>query len=265
MTPRPGERPRIAIPLPTFVNAEYNARTWPQYAAAVTEAGGEPVAIPLTLSPAEIAHLATGCEGILLPGSPADVNPAKYSHERQAETAAPDPARENVDELLLQDAHNLHKPLLAICYGTQSLNTWRTGTLVQDLLPLPVNHSASRGVAIAHSVAIAPDSQLADIVGPSAESAHTAGFVRLPVNSSHHQAVGIPGDGLRIVARCPQDGVVEAVEGVQPGHFVLALQWHPERNYETSLASRLIFARFLAEVAAWQPRAVAESQHSGHR
>ncbi|MGA7708993.1 MAG: gamma-glutamyl-gamma-aminobutyrate hydrolase family protein, partial [Acidobacteriaceae bacterium] len=122
------KQPRIGIPIPTFAQADYNQRTWPQYAAAVTQAGGEPVAIPLTLDPAAIAKVATSCQGILLPGSPADMNPAKYGEERLPETAEPDLARENVDELLLQDAHNLHKPLLTICYGTQSLNCWRTGT-----------------------------------------------------------------------------------------------------------------------------------------
>lgn len=254
-----GSRPRIAIPTPTLHQHEYNARTWPQYAAAVTRAGGEPVQVPLTLTSAEIARLATRCQGILLPGSPADVNPAKYGQDRQPDTAPPDEARENADELLLQDAHNLHKPLLTICYGTQSLNTWRSGTLVQNLLPLPVNHRAGASVAAAHSVAIDPGSQLGEMVGPSPEATHTAEFLRLPVNSSHHQAIGIVGDGLRIVARCPQDAVAEAIEGHYAGHFVLGLQWHPERSFDTSLASRLIFARFLQAAAAWHPRAFADS------
>lgn len=252
-------RPRIAIPQPTLRMTEYNQRTWPQYAAAVTAAGGDPVDIPLSLTPAQIADLATSCQGILLPGSPADVNPAKYGQPRQPETAEPDPARENVDELLIQDAHNLHKPLLTICYGTQSLNVWRTGTLVQDLLPLVVKHRAERNVTAEHTVAIDPGSQLAEIVGASPETRHTADFLRLPVNSSHHQAVGVPGDGLRVVARCPQDAVVEAMEGVQPGHFVLALQWHPERSVETSAASRLIFRRFVQQAAIWKPRPITDS------
>jgi putative glutamine amidotransferase len=256
---KPQTRPRIAIPMPTLAQTEYNARTWPQYAAAIRQAGGEPVEVPLTLDSAEIAKLVTSCQGILLPGSPADVNPAKYGEERQPETAAADLARENVDELLLQDAHNLHKPLLTLCYGTQSLNTWRTGTLVQHLMPLPVNHKGDRNVAIAHTVAIKPGSQLSEIVGASPEAKHTADFLRLPVNSSHHQAIGIVGDGLRVVARCPQDAVVEAIEGIQPGHFVLGLQWHPERSLEGSLASRLIFERFVQTAAAWHPRAITDS------
>jgi putative glutamine amidotransferase len=252
-------RPRIGIPLPTLAQVEYNQRTWPQYAAAISRAGGEPVEIPLTLSPAEIARLATSCQGILLPGSHADLNPAKYGEERKPETAEPDLARENVDELLLQDAHNLHKPLLTICYGTQSLNCWRTGTLVQDLLPIPVNHRAGGSVAVAHSVLVEPGSQLAQIVGDSREVTQTEDFLRLPVNSSHHQAIGIVGDGLRVTARCPQDAVVESVEGTQPGHFVLGLQWHPERSLETSQASRLLFQRFVEAAAAWKPSALTSS------
>lgn len=259
MTADFARRPRIAIPMPTLAQADYNARTWPQYAAAISRAGGEPVQIALTLDSSRIAQLVTECQGILLPGSPADVNPAKYGQQRQPETANPDEARENADELLLQDAHNLHKPLLTICYGTQSLNTWRSGTLLQDLLPMPVNHRAGAAVEAAHTVAIEPGSHLEQIVAASLEATQTPDCLRLPVNSSHHQAIGIAGDGLRVVARCPQDAVAEAIEGTQPGHFVLGLQWHPERGFETSLASRLIFGRFVQAAAAWQPRAVTDS------
>ena len=258
MTEPPSKRPRIGIPMPTLAHTEYNQRTWPQYAAAITQSGGEPVEIPLTLDPAAIAKLATSCQGILLPGSPADMNPAKYGDERQPETADPDAARENMDELLLQDAHNLYKPLLTICYGMQSLNCWRSGTLVQDLMPVPVNHRA-RDVAIAHSVLIEPGSHFAEIIGESEEVTHTADFLRLPVNSSHHQAIGIVGDGLRVTARCPQDAVVETIEGQQPGHFVLGVQWHPERSLDTSFASRLVFLRFVQAASDWQPRPITDS------
>lgn len=252
-------RPRIGIPLPTSTQADYNARSWPLYAAALKQAGGDPVEIPLNLEPSEMAKLATSCQGILLPGSPADVNPAKYGQPRQPETAPADLARENADELLLQDAHNLYKPLLAICYGMQSLNTWRTGTLVQHLLPMPVNHRAGASVTVAHTVSIHPGSRLAAAVGASPEAVATADFLRLRVNSSHHQAVGIAGDGLEVVARCPQDAVVEAIEGRNPDHFVLGLQWHPERSIESSAASRLIFQWFIQAAAAWKPRAVTDS------
>jgi putative glutamine amidotransferase len=253
-------KPRIAIPLPHSIDLEYSERSWPQYAAAVERAGGEAVRISLNLTQNEVANLINTCQGVLLPGSGADVNPQKFGQEAIPECAPADPAREAVDELLLQDAHNLYKPLLGICFGTQSLNVWRGGTLVQDLAILPVNHPAGRAVAVAHSVSIAPDSLLGSIVVKE-EAPAQDGFLRLPINSSHHQAVGIAGDALRISARCPQDAVVEAIEGGQAtegatAHFVLGVQWHPERSYDISATSRALFARLIAEAAAWVPRPI---------
>jgi putative glutamine amidotransferase len=69
------------------------------------------------------------------------------------------------------------------------------------------------------------------------------------VNSSHHQSADRIGDGLRISARCPDDGIIEALEGTAPDHFVLAVQWHPERSADLDEPSRAIF-RALIEAAA---------------
>src|ERR1700744_2182027 len=138
--------PRIAIPLPWSADPAYSERAWPQYAEAVSKAGGEAIAIPLDATNDEIARIADSCQGILLPGSGADVTTSKYGQQRGPETAAPDPARENIDELLLQDAHNMHKPLLGICFGTQMLNVWRTGSLIQHVEGTGVNHKAGRGI-----------------------------------------------------------------------------------------------------------------------
>jgi putative glutamine amidotransferase len=68
------------------------------------------------------------------------------------------------------------------------------------------------------------------------------------VNSSHHQSAETIGDGLRVSAHCVDDGIVEALEGTAPDHFVLALQWHPERSVDQDEASRSIF-RALIEAA----------------
>ena len=253
-------RPRVAIPQPTSTDVAYNQRSWPQYATCVARSGGEPVEIPLNASPVEIANLINTCQAVLLPGSPADVNPQKYAQDPIPECAPTDHPRENVDELLLQDAHNLYKPIFAICFGIQILNVWRGGTLVQDLTVLPVNHAAGSKVAIAHTAATAPESLLGTLL-TAEEAPEQDNFLRLPINSSHHQAIGIPGDGLRVSARCPQDAVIEAVEGGQAtegatAHFVLGVQWHPERSYDISPASRALFDRFIAEAAAWVPRPV---------
>lgn len=230
-------KPRIAIPLPHSALPDYNERSYPQYAHAVEASGGEPVAIPLDGSPDEIAKLISACDGVLLPGSPADVDPQKFSAPRDPRTNAADPGRDNVDELLIQDAYNLRKPVLGICYGLQSLNVWRTGTLVQHI-ESNVDHERGRAVKAAHEVAIEPASRLARIVGAAAA----------PVNSSHHQSAGVIGDGLRIAARA-NDGVIEAIEGTDPRHWVMAVQWHPERGFDDDPASQRIFQDFVKAAA----------------
>jgi len=249
-------RPRIAIPIPTSTDAEYNDQGWKQYASAVERSGGEAVAVPLGEPPAATARLIADCQGILLPGSGADVNPQKYGQEPTAECAPADLARENVDELLLQDAHNMGKPILTICFGTQILNVWRGGSLVQHLTGADVNHKAGRKVPVAHTVAVPEDSLLGELI---ASDSHTEpdGSLRLSVNSSHHQAIATAGDGLRTSARSSEDGVVEAIENAPDGvggRFVLGVQWHPERSFDISPASRAIFARLIAEASAWAPR-----------
>src|SRR4029077_19352970 len=131
---------------------------------AVRLAGGEPVRIELDQTPAQVMKQLERCDAMLLPGSKADVDPQKYGADRHEKTAPADSKRDTVDELLLQDAYNMHKPVLAICYGLQILNVYRSGTLVQHI-ESAVNHSAGRAVAKAHSVEVEPDSQLAVIVG----------------------------------------------------------------------------------------------------
>jgi len=233
-------RPRIAIPVPHSGDPDYAARSLPQYAHAVELAGGEPVPIPLGLDPKEIAKLAEGCDGVLLPGSRADVDPAKYRAERHRETAEIDTRRDAVDALLLDDAYQKRKPVLGICYGLQSLNVYRGGSLIQHIPDFlapekrGIDHDAGRKVPIAHKVEVEAGTLLEKIIGNGTSSS-------VPVNSSHHQSADAAGEGLRIVARCPDDGIVEGLEGASPQHFVVAVQWHPERSVEDDEASRKIF------------------------
>jgi putative glutamine amidotransferase len=259
------KRPRIAIPLPLSGNSEYVERSLPQYERAVEMAGGEPVRIPLDLSPAETMKIVERCDGVLLPGASTDVDPAKYGAARHHKTAPPDRKRDTVDELLLQDAYNMKKPILGICYGLQILNVYRTGSLIQHI-ESKINHEAGRKVPVAHTVEIEAASLLSRIVSGSDRSStgkhpsagrdfsraetriHQAAAlaaVALPVNSSHHQSAEKIGDGLCVVARCPNDDIVEALEGTNPDHFVLAVQWHPERSVDDDESSRAIFLSFV--------------------
>jgi putative glutamine amidotransferase len=246
-------RPRIAIPLPHSIDHEYAERSIPQYESAVAQVGGEAVRIPVDQTPAEVLKIIEGCDAVLLPGSNADVDPERFGATRSPQTAAADPRRDAVDELLLRDAYELRKPILGICYGLQSLNVFRAGSLIQhipDFLPeylrTRVDHEAGKAVAVAHDVEVEKDSRLARIVA--------AGEKRVvPVNSSHHQSADAIGEGLRISARCTDDGIIEALEGTDPDHFVLALQWHPERSVDEDEASRAIF-RALIDAAKGRKR-----------
>ncbi|MGA3160926.1 MAG: gamma-glutamyl-gamma-aminobutyrate hydrolase family protein [Terracidiphilus sp.] len=241
----------IAIPEPTGADSAFNQRSLPAYLSALRSAGATPILVPLHEHQDRVARLLVGVQGVLLPGSNFDVDPQRYGEAAIPECSASDPARAAVDELLLQDAFSLHKPILAICGGMQTLNVWLNGSLIQDL-KTAVNHSLGRDVTEAHPVRVAPGSRLAAMI-PRDSAAEP------PVNSSHHQAVKVVGDGLRVTAVSPLDGVIEAVELDSPHHFVLGVQWHPERTSSESAFSRAIFAAFVQAAVVWQPRHIEES------
>jgi putative glutamine amidotransferase len=238
---------RIAIPEPTSLDAAYNDRSLRPYLEAIEAAGATPAVIPLRESRERVAQGLAGIQGMLFPGSRYDVSPQIYGEESIPECAPSDPARAAVDELLFRDAFHLQKPILAICYGVQALNVWLGGSLYQDIdrqLGKRVDHSPGRRVGRAHSVEIASQSRLAALVGPGTPW----------VNSSHHQAVRRVGDGLLVTATSPVDGVIEAVELDSADHFVVGVQWHPERTVVESVLSRGIFAAFVQAAQDWAAR-----------
>jgi len=254
---------RVAIPEPTSFDAAYNQRSLPSYLSSLHSAGLTPIVIPLHESQERVANLLSTVRGILLPGSGADIDPRMYGETRNPQCAEPDPARSAVDELLIQDAFNLHKPILGICYGTQSLNVWCGGSLVQDVptaVGAAVNHAPGRQVTDAHTVQVKPATRLDAILAtvPLGEEA-----AEPAVNSSHHQAIQVAGDNLVISARSPKDKVIEAVELDSSDHFVVAVQWHPERTYITSALSRAIFHAFAQAAEKWTPRLIEESAQRG--
>jgi putative glutamine amidotransferase len=248
--------PRIAIPEPTGFDTAYNQRSLPFYLSALRSAGAVAVPVPLHEPQASVARLLSNCNGVLLPGSKADIDPQAYGEVAIPECAASDPARQAVDELLLQDAFNLHKPILAICYGIQALNVWRNGSLIQHL-NTGMEHRLGKDSAEGHLVTISKGSRLEALLQHASD--FMVGVNRVPVNSSHHQAVASVGGGMKITAHSVPDGVIEALELDSSDHFVLGVQWHPERTYSSSAASRAIFSGFISAVSNWQPRAIRES------
>jgi len=243
---------RIAIPEPTSTDLEYNARSLPLYIAALQSSGATPIIIPLHAAQDTVAKLLANTQGVLLPGSGFDVDPERYGEPSIPECGPADPARTAVDELLLQDAFNLRKPVLAICHGLQTLNVWLNGSLIQDIpavLRSSVNHHPGRDVVDAHAIAIQEGSILAQL------ALQNGGGTSEQVNSSHHQAIAKLGDRLRVSALSPQDGVVEAVEGDPSDHFVIGVQWHPERTFAAKQLSREIFGSFVRAAETWQPSA----------
>lgn len=240
-------RPRVGVPWRTVTEEAANHRAkMDNYLRAVERAGGEAVLLSLALTSDELKRQAEALDAVLLPGSPADVDPGHFRARRHPATADSDAARERTDFALLEHAFGAGKPVLAICYGIQSLNVFLGGSLIQDI-------PSELGSKICHT----PDEdELPDGTEP-ADPFHGARFdpglvmnlsgaAKAEVNSSHHQSVLDPGRGLRITAHAP-DGVVEAVEWTGDGNWVVGVQWHPERMPDDALA-RALFRDLISAV-----------------
>jgi putative glutamine amidotransferase len=247
------DKPRIGVPHRTR-KEELTAdnRAYHLYLRAVANAGGQPVPISLGLLSSQLADLASSLDAFVLPGSPADVDPARYGAVPHAKCALGDPDRERTDFALLQCAFSERKPVLAICYGIQSLNVFLGGSLIQDIaseLSTAIRHNwAGRKLGAPepfHEARFEPGTRLFELAGKS----------ELRVNSSHHQSIRTPGRGLHVVARAP-DGVVEAVESTGDPNWVTGVQWHPERMVDADPFARSLFAALAAAAsrAAAQPR-----------
>jgi len=205
------------------LNGDFQQTEWgevvgvfPSYVEATIRAGGTPVILPPLTRREDLAVLLKRLDGLILTGGP-DLPPDWYGQEPHPSTKLADPRRLEGDRLLAEAALASSLPILAICMGCQLLNVALGGDLIQDI-PTQVEGALPHAPKETfHPVRIEADSRLAGIVGGE----------ELEVNSSHHQAIGRPGKGLRVVARAP-DGVIEAVEGKEK-RFLLAVQWHPER------------------------------------
>jgi putative glutamine amidotransferase len=250
------DAPRVGIPYRTR-EEETSGRhsNHGNYMRAIREAGGEPVAISLKLEPAKLKRVAETVDAFVLPGSPADVDPALYGAVRSPQCHPADPARERTDYALIENAFTETKPLLAICYGAQILNVCLGGTLYQDIaseLHSPIDHTKDKIAKGApdpiHMATIKEGGELGQLAAECGLEI-SGGEFKARVNTSHHQSIRDVGHGLRVAAIAP-DGVIEAVEHEPHKHWVVAVQWHPERPTQEAQCDALSAALFRALVAA---------------
>jgi putative glutamine amidotransferase len=208
------------------------------YVNAVRRAGGRPVLLPPGGDADEASATVAGLDGLVVSGGP-DIDPVRYGQARHPRTQPSVPVRDAWDLAVTGAALTAGVPLLAICRGMQVLNVCRGGTLHQHVPDLVGHerHEGTPGFYARHRVRVGAGSVLAGILPEP-------GYFDVP--TYHHQAVDLPGDGLRAVAWA-EDGLIEAVEtgpselGGLPG-FVLGVQWHPEQGDDVRLFGALVGA-----------------------
>jgi putative glutamine amidotransferase len=197
---------------------------------AVYRAGGDPVVLA-PLDRPDIPSLAAFA-GLVVPGG-ADLDPSTYGGVRTSATEPSDLLQDRFDLAVSKAAIAVGMPYLAICRGMQVLNVALGGSLVDHLPPSDVPHRDAF-----HDVTLEPGCAVALAMGTSRPS----------VSSYHHQGLDRLGDGLRVTGRTA-DGCPEAVEHrTSP---VLAVQWHPEDDAETSAAEQGLFDAVVEQARRW--------------
>ena len=229
------DRPWIGIPTRYHEKSEYIGQIR-HYLDAILWAGGLPLMIPTTDDREIVREYVNRVHGVLLPGSATDVDPKHYGAAAHPRLGKLYPERDTTDFTILDSVEKKNLPLMGICFGIQSLNVYRGGSLIQDIpasVKEPLAHEGDDGQPAArHIVRIAEDSLIGRLAGrPDVE-----------VNSYHHQSIENVGRNLRAVAFAP-DGVVEAVEDTT-GRFIVGVQWHPENFWRTG-EFRPLFEGFL--------------------
>src|SRR3990172_12289828 len=114
------------------------------YLDAILWAGGLPLMIPVVCSAEAVREYVEQIDGVLLPGSPTDIDPKIYGAEPHPKLGRIYPDRESADFTLLECADKFDLPLMGICFGAQSLNVYRGGSLVQDIpaqVSNPIQHN----------------------------------------------------------------------------------------------------------------------------
>jgi putative glutamine amidotransferase len=217
-----------------------------KYVHVLAELGAVPILIPLlTGDEATLREIYDRLDGLFLTGG-VDVDPSRYGEAKLEQCGRTDSDRDSVEFQLLSWAIEDHKPVLAVCRGFQVVNVACGGTLFQDVpsqCPAMLKHdyfptesgSPTRDF-LAHEITISPATRLGRCMGAD----------RISVNSMHHQAIKTLAPNLTPSAWAP-DGLIEGIEGTN-GHYLVAVQWHPEEMTDQP-GQRRLFTEFLAAAA----------------
>jgi putative glutamine amidotransferase len=216
--------------------------------AVVAGAGAVPVLVPALGERLEIDALLDRLDGLMITGSPSNVDPTHYGGPPPREGNEADPARDATTLPLIRRALARGVPLFGICRGLQEVNVALGGSLHQHVHELPgrIDHRSdkTRSYAerhgLAHPVDIVPGGRLQAILG---------GAARIDVNSLHGQGIDRLAPGLDLEATA-EDGTIEAVSVRDAPAFALAVQWHPEWQVLDNPWSRRLFAAFGAAARA---------------
>jgi putative glutamine amidotransferase len=202
------------------------------YTRAIAEAGGIPLVVPAE-QPGDVHEVLDRVDAIVLSGG-GDIDPAEHGHNQNELIDDVVPDRDRFELEMARGVRERGMPLLAICRGLQIVNVALGGDLILDIPSevgtRVVHRSPTYGIVARHRIAIAASSRLADLLGTA----------RTTVNSSHHQAVRTPGEGLTPVSWA-EDGVIEAIESTDAAWPLCAIQWHPELREPDSAVARRPF------------------------
>jgi len=204
--------------------------------AAMRHADVAALLIPALPDLMDADEVAGRIDGLLLTGSPSNVDPELYG-DTQGDGPF-DPARDRMSMALVEAMAARGKPVFGICRGIQEINVARGGTLARDLGAegRPLSHHSEERTAIAPMFA---HRHRVDFV-PGGILERTFGTKALTVNSVHYQGIARLGSGLTVEATA-SDGVTEAVSGRSGAAPLLAVQWHPEWDADSDDQSAAFF------------------------
>ncbi len=249
--PRPFRLPLVLVPACNRMIGEHAFQVaGTKYLDAVRLAGCLPLVVP-NLQPDELPGLLDLADGVLLTGSPSNVEPRHFGETVHDARLPLDPQRDAWTLALVPLAIDRGLPLLAICRGAQEVNVALGGTLhqaVQETGPYndhraPEGRSADVQYAASHPVCVVPGGRLARIV----DAGH------FDVNSLHGQAVNRLAPGLRAEALAP-DGLIEAFSVADAKGFNLCVQWHPEWQAAGNPVSMRLLRAFGSACVTWRDR-----------